>query len=301
MKFIDSRIELIEQKPGIAGMMQHIELAGRVAYKSEDRITDDSAEEFVKMLISRGHTACLEQGTVYLTIPSVALDMDTIVFLSNNPYTRIAEDKDTGGLKVTTNYRVLLENNNLDLLEYWSEPDEHIRRYTIRFICSRGVSHELVRHRVFSFVQESTRYCNYSKDKHDNELKFIIPVGVTDIKDGDVYTVNDVTPQKFLELTMGGTLAPTSAMLIGANVASEQVYMEMLKAGWTPQRARDVLTNGLKTEVVMTGFDDQWVGFLDLRSYAFGARGMHPDMGKLGDLVFETLEPLVHFNMEVDA
>ena len=61
MKFIDSRIELIEQKPGIAGMMQHIELAGRVAYKSEDRITDDSAEEFVKMLISRGHTACLEQ------------------------------------------------------------------------------------------------------------------------------------------------------------------------------------------------------------------------------------------------
>lgn len=131
-------------------------------YKSEDHITEDSAEKFVNMIKDRQHTAMLEHGTVYLYIHKdhaynvIGDNWVTEQYLSNS-YSVINIDS-YGNYHITTNYRVLYENDWLDDLKYLCEPTEyHEKRITVKFICDRGVSHEFVRHRVFSFAQESTR------------------------------------------------------------------------------------------------------------------------------------------------
>ena len=176
MKLINSKVELIEQQPGLEGVYKQIELAGRTCYKSEDKITPDSAKTFVDRMIKSGHGAMLEHGTVYLTMP---LQSEKVRKFITNPHSvvvPISSDNVNGRAYITTNYRVLVENDWLDDLRYISEPTEyHKRRITARFTLDRGVSHEFVRHRVFSFAQESTRYCNYSKDKFNNEITFIYP------------------------------------------------------------------------------------------------------------------------------
>ena len=154
MKLIKPSFEIWEQKAGLNGVFRQIERAGRVCYKSEDKITETSAKEFVERMIKSGHGAMLEHGTVYLVIPYTSKE---IIKYKNNPYSRVATMIGTHNC-VTTNYRVLVENNWLDDLQYICEPTEfHEKRYTVKFICDRGVSHEFVRHRVMSFAQESTR------------------------------------------------------------------------------------------------------------------------------------------------
>ena len=185
MKLIKSSYKIIPQEAGLEGVYKQIEKVGRVCYKSEDKITEDSAKPFVDRMIKSGHGAMLEHGTVYFRIPFGKM-LDTGEFENealscwfvDNPYSWVR----TGGVGsedcwyVTSNYRVLIENDLLYTLQYLSEPTEfHEKRVTVYFVCDRGVSHEFVRHRVMSFAQESTRYCNYSKDKFGNELIFIIP------------------------------------------------------------------------------------------------------------------------------
>ena len=161
MRLIKPSIEILEQDPGIQGIYKQIEKAGRTCYKSENLITEDSAEKFVNMIKDRQHTAMLEHGTVYL------LCKDPYFILvgekyENNKYSNVIWYEFAPGHRtavyITTNYRVLYENNWLDDLRYLCEPTEyHDKRITVKFICDRGVSHEFVRHRVFSFAQESTR------------------------------------------------------------------------------------------------------------------------------------------------
>ena len=152
MKLIESSVQIIEDK----GSYKMIELAGRTCYKSEDKITDTSAKEFVDRMIKLGHGAMLEHGTVYLTIAKTAMNIGDPIFYVKNKYSKVRED----GMfyYITTNMRVIVENNKQDDLQYQVEPTErHEKRITAKFICDRGVSHEFVRHRVFSFAQESTR------------------------------------------------------------------------------------------------------------------------------------------------
>ena len=181
MQLIQPSFEIIEQSSGLDGIYKHIELAGRTCYKSLDKITKDSAKEFVDRMIKSGHGAMLEHGTVYLKYESELVrgiqECDTRFYkYKNNKFSiyntsRIEKRNNTimGGY-VTTNLRVLVENNWLDDLEYLCEPTEyHEKRVTVKFICDRGVSHEFVRHRVFSFAQESTRYVGSSSIKPINE------------------------------------------------------------------------------------------------------------------------------------
>lgn len=159
MKLIKPSFEILEQQPGYKGLMQHIERCGRTCYKSEDKITEDSAEKFVKMLVNRGHTAMVEHGTIYLTL-NMTSRQEYFKYCTNKYSEAISEgeaEKGTWVGYVTTNYRVLLQNDWLGDLQYLTEPTKHIRRITVKFVCDRGVSHEFVRHRVFSFAQESTR------------------------------------------------------------------------------------------------------------------------------------------------
>ena len=180
MKLIESKVEVIEQQPGLEGVYKQIELAGRTCYKSEDKITEDSAKEFVDRMIKSKHGAMLEHGTVYLTAyddyAEDLLKYQTNKYSKCKSYTEYLEDGKSIKVCVTTNLRVLVENNWLDDLKYIGIPTEHHeKRITARFTCDRGVSHEIVRHRVMSFAQESTRYCNYGKDKFGNEVTFIKP------------------------------------------------------------------------------------------------------------------------------
>lgn len=166
MKLIKPSFEVIGQGPGIDGIYKQIELAGRTCYKSSDKITEDSAKPFVDRMIKSGHGAMLEHGTVYLQIhwdDAIRKEFDHIYYdYASNPYSKIIrkvqEDDLCPTLYVTTNYRVLVENDWINDLKYLCEPTEfHEKRITVKFVCDRGVSHEFIRHRVFSFAQESTR------------------------------------------------------------------------------------------------------------------------------------------------
>ena len=267
MKLIKPYFEIWEQPAGLEGVYKQIEKVGRVCYKSEDKITEGSAKPFVNRMIKSGHGAMLEHGTVYLqffwagavcqqcnqTAPNKLLDR-----YAGNKYSIVHYHGND--VYVTTNLRVLVENNWLDDLKYICEPTEyHERRVTVHFVCDRGVSHEFVRHRVMSFAQESTRYCNYSKDKFGNELTFIQLCWIEDNQD---------TYDRW-------------CFYESLNKA-EEVYFRLLKHGWTPQQARAVLPNSLKTELVVTGFTSDWNHFFDLR--ARGTTGApHPQAKELAE------------------
>ena len=201
-----------------------LEYAGRTCYKSEDKITDDSAEKFVRNICKNGHEAMLEHESI-----------------------------------------------------------------TVKFIVDRGVSHELVRHRLASFAQESTRYCNYSGDKFGNEITvikpcFFRPVPEEVIPEGDtkfVKACKDASDETVKYVSWYNSCA-----------IAECRYFALLDKGCTPQEARTVLPNSLKTEVVMTANIREWRHFLKLR--AAGITGKpHPQMLEVAvPLLNELLEKL---------
>lgn len=291
MKLIKPSFEIWNQPAGLEGVYKQIERVGRVCYKSEDKITEDSAKPFVDRMIKSGHDAMLEHGTVYLDVPNSAGDYNLVPFFASNPYSRVVIRPldDRVHNYITTNFRVIIENFAEeyipDILQYLCEPTEfHAKRITVHFVCDRGVSHEFVRHRVMSFAQESTRYCNYSKDKFGNELTFIIPNWL-DIPEGnyEIPAFWDNETCKIMSKYAGdeSTYANIQTFLSGIGL-SEQQYLSLIDGGWKPQQARAVLPNSLKTELVVTGFVSDWNHFFDLR--ARGTTGApHPQAKELAE------------------
>ena len=298
MRLINPSFEIWKQEPGLEGIYKAIERAGRVCYKSEDKITEDSAKPFVDRMVKADHGAMLEHGTVFLDIPYKDQDsFNTESFkYETNPYSKATEVSPSvvrkkWHLMVTTNYRVLIQNNWLDDLKYICKPTEfHEKRITVRFICDRGILAEFTRHRVFSFSAESTRYCNYSKSKFGNEVTFIIPcwadsLALQEVK-GTVITSDDfgnLIGEYYYHLNgkeapyfKTWEITPERNFIVSLQVA-EQLYLELLNQGWKPQQARAVLPNALKTELVMTGFVSQWRDFFELRC----AENAHPQAREL--------------------
>lgn len=283
MKLIESSVQIIKEKDPY----KMIELAGRTCYKSEDKITEDSAKKFVDRMIKLGHGAMLEHGTIYLACLVFDGDVDNNNNLTpnhsfykyqSNKYSKVKVAQYAWSGEdvacVTTNLRVLVENNWLDDLKtYRCEPTRyHEKRITAKFICDRGVSHEFVRHRVFSFAQESTRYCNYSKDKFNNELTLIKPSWIEESIDS-------------LNQEFRNTDRDDTSIFIRALRSAEEEYFTLLNNGWKPQQARQVLPNATKTELVMTGFESDWEGFFKLRC----SGAAHPDAKKLADELRELM------------
>lgn len=195
MKIIEPKVELINS-PSYSGLLSLIELAGRTCYKSESKITEDSAEKFVRNILKRGHEAVIEHGSV-----------------------------------------------------------------TVRFTCDRGVSHEIVRHRLASYCQESTRYCNYSKDGFSGEITVIEPSWCSE---GD----------------------PAYEVWKKACQRAELAYFDLMSIGCSPQESRSVLPNSLKTEVVMTANMREWRHFLRLRT----ASAAHPDMREVAKMLLTEMK-----------
>ena len=228
MKLIKPKAELLLQQPGLEGVYKQIELAGRTCYKSTDKITEDSAKPFVDRMINSKHTAMLEHGTVYLAMPMesvIPMECNGWGKYCINPYSKSGTVCEVNGEKrvaVTTNLRVLVENDWLDDLKYICEPTEyHEKRYTFRVVTSIGVTREFNRHRVNSIAEQSTRYCNYSKDKFGNEVTFCIP--------------NWVNSTEYAEMN-------SEERIFFRNCEhAEYDYLRLISKGWKPQEAREVL------------------------------------------------------------
>jgi thymidylate synthase (FAD) len=236
---------------------KQIERTGRTCYKSEDKITDDSSQKFVDMLINRGHTAMLEHGAVYLKIPIESTSMIHLEEWITNPYSKTTLPDDDSFLYVSTNLRVLLDNNWMNDLQYICKPEQgwHELLISVRFICDKGVSHELVRHRAFSFAQESTRYYNYSKDKHQNQITYIIPCWIeTKEEDGEIKLC--LTDDR----DVGSRPAGIDEWYDGCDEIESRYLSLVNECKWEAQQARAILPNSLKTEVIMTGFHSEWIG-----------------------------------------
>lgn len=255
MKLIKPYFEILEQKPRsiaipddmeiepkmvrqelINTVYRQIEIAGRTCYKSEDKITPDSAAKFVERMVKSGHGAMLEHGTVYLFL-TMSSRQQYFKYCSN-PYSVANStgeaEKGTWNGFVTTNYRVLVENGWLDDLEYICNPSkEHEKRITVRFIADAGVMREFFRHRVTSMAQESTRYCNYLRDKFGSSITVVYPCWLKEEE----------------ELELGEDMR-----------VIEEIYFKWLKRGWTAQQARIFLPLGIKAEAIMTGFVKDWWG-----------------------------------------
>lgn len=292
MKLIESKVEIIKQQPGLEGMYKHIELAGRTCYKSEDKITEDSAKEFVDRMIKSKHGAMLEHGTVYLKatakydIEHDYWDMPQKLFASffnKNKYSKLrtVESEDACDCYITTNMRVIVENSLFECLKYICEPTEHHeKRITARFTCDRGVSHEIVRHRVMSFAMESTRYCNYEKDKFGNELTYISPSWLDINKLLPLVELANKDNKEVYRMGHDESLSDEDRAMCSFiyDISNcEHGYLFQIKCGWQAQQARQLLPNALKTEIVVTGFESDWDHFFELRT----AGAAHPDMRKL--------------------
>lgn len=294
MKLINQSVEFWEQPEGEVGIYKQVERAARLCYKSEDKTTEDSYKKFIGMLNDKGHNSPFEHGTVYLLFgenPYSKEDSEFILKYKNNPYSKVIGigtddtpvdstflgDKLGEGVygcflwAITTNFRVIKEHQWEEDLKYLCEPTKyHEKRISVHITTSIGISRELNRHRCHSICEESTRYCNYSKDKFDNELTFIIPNWVNTHcpnKESAGPSINDITWSSFMEV-------------------AEHNYMFLLKHGWKPQQARDVLPLATKTELIHTAFESDWEEFFKLRCSSVA----HPMMQELANQIKE----LVH-------
>lgn len=286
MKLVEHFVEYL---PSTMDVFDDIERVAKTCYKSEVKGGVD-AQKFCMNLIENGHTSMLEHATVYLKIPYGIIDRifdkDVVLKYFCNPYVKvvIADMNEpislfNGRVKIprwrtyaliTTNVRVLYENGWSSDMEYSCEPTAyHKKRYTLRITTDTGVTHELVRHRKFSFAQESSRYCNYGlADKFGRELTFIKPYWYDDVSD-DVRTDFENNLRY-----------------------CEDTYLEFIDKKLTPQQARQVLPKALKSEICMTGFAEDWKHFLDLRYH--GKTGKpHPDMLCVSKQVLKILSPLL--------
>ncbi len=274
MKLIKQKAELLPWIPGIEGVYKMIELAGRTCYKSTDKITEDSAKPFVDRMINSKHTAMLEHGTVYFIMQYGGNrdESDRIEKYIKNKYTKYCQYIN-GKYYITTNLRVLVENDWLDDLQYLCEPTEfHEKRYTFRLVTSIGVTRELNRHRVNSIAEQSTRYCNYSKDKFGGEVSFVEPYWLELDK-----PINSDAYDNAYEL------------FASACEEAEGYYMFLIDNGFTPQEAREVLPLCTASEIVHTAFASDWKHFFDLRYY--GTTGApHPNMRQLAELMKNELD-----------
>ena len=282
MKLIKQSFEILEQKDfTLKGIKQFIERCARVSYKSEDRMTDTSYEKFVNMLESRGHDRPLEFGTVHLKmiLPDFEGFIHSLLTIGilNNIWIKHAYKGDV--IYITTNYRYYLDIIKYfpNVKKYLTEEDNEYypKRYTVHMILDRGVMDEFRTHVGLSHLAESTRYCNYSKDKFNNEVTFVIPswmdfpeisidLGNYDktsvrSKDGNVHIIDTKPPY-------------VEGDFIRSLCEAESNYLSIVRNGWTPQQARSVLPLGIKSELISCGFEDAWKNFF----YRRDAKDAHP-------------------------
>lgn len=291
MKLIKQSFEILEQKDfSLIGIKKFIERCGRVCYKSEDRITDDSYEKFVNMLVKRDHARPLEFGTVHLKMifPDFQRFMNSLLTFGilNDIWIKSAFVGDI--VYITTNYRYYLDitKHLPNVQEYFTEEDNkyYPKRYTVHMVLSRGIMDEFRTHVGLSHLAESTRYCNYSKDKFGKELTFIKPSWLKFLGEQILSSEDNVDYDRYIaEIDYDGTLSDFLAPLLRA----EKRYNALIDKGWTPQQAREILPLAVKSELISCGFEDAWENFMRRRSPKYGDPGAHPMAAEIANKLCE--------------
>lgn len=271
MKLIKQSFQLVDQKGfTLRDIYKHIEYCARISYKSQEKITDTSYKKFVIMLKSRGHDRPLEFGTVHLKMSSPQFDALQMLLIKNKVYNdcwikyNVIDTEKESICYITTNYRYYMELCRYDrgVSEYLDPSDNPLypRRYTVHMILDRGVMDEFRTHVGLSHLAESTRYCNYSKDKFNNEVTFVIPSWCN--------SLIERSKQEYSPFEINGD----EVEFMNALQNAQNSYLSLLKMGWTPQQARSVLPLGIKSELISCGFEDAWKNFF----YRRDAPDAHP-------------------------
>ena len=289
MKLINQNVEEWHCGYTLPEIWSHIAKCARVCYQSEPRNNGETDEEFVKRVILRNHSleeigesrglqlklhlSVLEHGTVYLDIPYEEDTREGILLFNHNKYSKYNYCYD---LKcyITTNMRTIVEQNLTKYLKYICSPTRlHSLRTTFNITTDIGVARELARHRTHSISEESTRYCNYSKDKFNNELTFIKPYSLNDEKlklyEDYHIVIRDKSPESIFIANLN-------------NVESD--YLDLIKLGWTPQQARQILPLSTKVQTIHTAFESDWAEFISLRANACSG-SVHPNMKVIADKI----------------
>ena len=292
MKLIRQDFNIVNQKGfSIKDIKKHIEYCARISYKSQDRITDDSYEKFVNMLEKRDHTRPLEFGTVHLKmiLPDFEGFIHSLLTIGmlNNIWIKHAYKGDV--IYITTNYRYYLDIIKYfpNVKKYFTEEDNEYypKRYTVHFITSRGIMDEFRTHVGLSHLAESTRYCNYSKDKFDNQITFIQPSWI--ILDKEIAPINELC-------LLSGQYDRENPNLryLASLVEANYTYILLLNKGWTPQQAREVLPLSIKSELISCGFEDAWSNFF----YRRCAKDAHPMAREIATKVRDKFKELGYVN-----
>mgnify|MGYP002517022580 CR=1 FL=1 len=297
MKLINPRVEQWECGYTLPEIWSHIARCARTCYQSEPRSNGETDEEFVKRVILRNHSfeeiaesrelqlklhlSVLEHGTVYLAIP-ISFAHDDLHEVADSPFAKGLRHYVSGHNSfdyITTNMRVIVENGFTDILKFITPPTKyHVLRTTFNIITDIGVARELARHRSHSISEESTRFCNYSKDKFDNELTFIKPEWFNSLyidKDGHWDNIG------YYSHDDRGQIEDFYA---GGLLVAERNYLYLLKCGWSPQQARQVLPLSTKVQTIHTAFNDDWEEFIKLRADACSG-SVHPNMKMIANTI----------------
>ena len=275
MKLIKQSFEILEQKDfTLIGIKKFIERCGRVCYKSENKMTDTSYEKFVDMLVKKDHTRPLEFGTIHLRISEGIWNDMVLALATNYHYSTnwIQAKLHFGEYFITTNYRYYLFLIKIypEIEKYFTEEDNELfpKRHTVHFVLSRGIMDEFRTHVGLSHLAESTRYCNYNKDRFDSEITCVIPHYCSDLVEGNSY---DLSICEY-GLIQTENLSKKSAKWVESMCQAEQDYMNLINDSCIAQEARDVLPLGVKSELISCGFEDAWSNFF----YRRCAKDAHP-------------------------
>lgn len=298
MKIVEPQVELWKQEPTLEGAWHQIARATRVCYQSKPR-EGESDEAFVNRVIlkpatrkdgsidfDKCHGAMLEHGTIYLTIPKTAFVAHTLYYVYDK-YSKVSLGAlvgDDSNDYVTTNIRVILENNLQNDLRYISAPTYHARRTTFSVITDIGVTRELNRHRVNSMAEQSTRYCTYSADKFGNEITYI----------SNSPFLECVSDDKSYFRKLYGDIADNSYKYkwdakhyyAFGLLAAEFAYLGLKKNKVPNDMARQVLNLNTRSQAVYTAFDDDWQHFIKLRADNVSGK-VHPNMKIIADKIKE--------------
>lgn len=274
MIFTNQTCNLVEQKGfTLKDIKKCIEQCARVSYKSEYNITEESYIKFVDNLIKNNHLRPLEFGTIHIKMDIERFLLMREYLLEEQTFNNMwFKWEEIGGtVYITTNYRYYLYiiSHLTWVKRFFTEEDSNIypKRYTIHMVLSRGIMDEFRTHIGLSHLAESTRYCNYSKDKFNNKVTFIIPCWV-----------NTHRPNKENEDPSIADLEWSNAM-----ESSEKYYFSLLAKGWKPQQARSVLPLEIKSELISCGFKDAWDNFLEKRC----AKDAHPMSQEIANQIKE--------------
>lgn len=289
MKLVNQSFEIITQEDfSLIGIKKFIEKCGRVCYKSEDRITNNSYEKFVNMLEKKDHSRPLEFGTVHLKVPSgkefkefvealLEVDLYDSMWIQYNVY--------PDNTYITTNYRMYLRilDKFPEAKSYFTEQDSNYfpKRYTVHMIISRVTMDSFRTHVGLSHLGESTRYCSYDKNRFNNEITCVIPHYCPDLIEGNSY---DLITCEY-GLTDSENLSDKSVKWIESMCQAEQNYMDLINEGCTAQEARDVLPLGVKSELISCGFEDAWSNFF----YRRCAKDAHPMAREIANKIAKVL------------